>query len=154
MASRRGGQSRRRRWSRGWPRKREGDEGVRGLGLSLDQYSHLLPAGPGRTLRSETHLLADIKPPFLLCHPIPSTPATSPSFFLPFVPPRPLGRTTLSRRTLAICIRRGEARPSLFAGKKIFRSVRRTFFTNSHDGIGIVLAKPDGCANLMLMDAE
>lgn len=81
VASRRGW--RRRRWSGGegggWSRKRrteEEDLERRGrgeeLGLSLDQYSHLLPAGPGRTLRSEAHLLADIKPPFLrgVLHPL------------------------------------------------------------------------------------
>lgn len=84
----------------GWSRLAEKEEGGgrRGGGLSrsLDQYSHLVPAGPGRTLRSEAHLLADIKPPFLRAVPTPSTPAAGSPFFLPFVPSRPLGRPTLS----------------------------------------------------------
>lgn len=66
--------------SRGSPRRRV-EEGE--LGLSLDQYSHLLPAGPGRTSRSETHLLADIKPPYLraILHPAPPL-LVHPSSFL------------------------------------------------------------------------
>lgn len=41
-------------------------------------------------------------------HSTPCIPAAGPSFFLPFVPPWPLGRS--SRQTLAICIRRDELR--------------------------------------------
>lgn len=60
VASRRS-RRRRRRWLA------EEESGRRGLGLalSLDQYSHLLLAGPDRTLRSEAYLLANIKLPFL-----------------------------------------------------------------------------------------
>lgn len=62
VASRRGWRRRRR-----WLAEEEEEGGRRGLGLalSLDQYSHLLLAGPDRTLRSEAYLLANIKPPFL-----------------------------------------------------------------------------------------
>lgn len=108
---------------RGWRRdERGGRGGGRGLSLSLDQYSHLLPAGPGRTLRSEAHLLADIQPPFLRnrTHPPP------PQLVHPSLPSFPSRRDGLlagqpSRRTLAICIRRDELR--LSQRRKFFASL-------------------------------
>lgn len=105
----------------GSPRRRAEEEG-RGLGLSLDQYSHLLPAGPGRTSRSEAHLLADIKPPYLrtILHPPPPR-LVHPSSFLSSRRGLLAGRS--ARYPLAICIRRDELR--LSQKRKFFVPLRR-----------------------------
>jgi hypothetical protein len=97
VASRRRGRSRRRRWSRGWPRRWAGDERARGLGLSLDQYSriscrldqagHCVPKLTFSPISSHPSYRAILYPP-------PPRPV-HPSSFLS-VPPRPLGRPTLS----------------------------------------------------------
>lgn len=93
----------------GGGRGRGRKQGAGGLGLSLDQYSHLLPAGPGRTLRSETHLLADIKPPFLP----PESPSCGPSPPPILFPPR--ARSSLGLPSF---------RPSLLAGQPSRRTLR------------------------------
>jgi len=133
VASRRRGQNRRRRWSRGWPRRRAGDERVRGLGLSLDQYSriscrldqagHCVPKLTFSPISSHPSYRAILYPP-------PPRPV-HPSSFLS-VPPRPLGRPTLSANPRDLHLRRGETR--LLAGKKIFRSRFReeASFANFH----------------------
>lgn len=101
---------------RGWRRdERGGRGGGRGLSLSLDQYSHLLPAGPGRTLRSEAHLLADIQPPFLRnrAHPPP------PQLVHPSLPSFP------SRRDGLLAGQPSLGEPSRFASAETSRGFRR-----------------------------
>lgn len=94
---------------RGSPRRRTeegGGSGVRSEPRSI--LSQLLPAGPGRTSRSEAHLLADIKPPYLrtILHPAPPR-LVHPSSFLSSR--RGLLAGQLSQQTLAICIHRNES---------------------------------------------
>lgn len=106
--------------------RRRAEEGGRGLGLSLDQYSHLLPAGPGRTSRSEAHLLADIKPPYLqaILHPTPPGWSILLPSFRPTAgswPASPLGK------------------PSRFASVEMSRSFRKeeNFLFRSKDALTI-----------------
>lgn len=106
---------------RGWRRdERGGRGGGRGLSLSLDQYSHLLPAGPGRTLRSEAHLLADIQPPFLRNRAHLHPRSWSTLLFLPF---RPAATASWPANPLSANPRdlHPPRRAEAFARKKIFR---------------------------------